>query len=637
MRVLHVGKYYPPVPGGMERFLADLVAAQRDAGHEVAVLVHSAGRGDAAGDPPWVMRCPVWVRLLFAPISPAFPFWLARAIRRYRPQVLHFHAPNLGAFWALLLPAARRIPWVVHWHSDVEVSQRALRLAYPHYRIFERALLERAGAIIVTSHAYLQASRPLRAWEHKCHVVPLGVDARRLPAVERHEGDALWHGEGLRLLAVGRLTYYKGFDTLLRAVTGLAGVQLLVVGEGEERDGLERILADAAGLAPARLLGAADDATVRRLLASCDVFCLPSRERTEAFGIVLMEAMRYGRPLLASELPGSGVNWVARGGQNAVLVPPDDVPAWRAAIQALAAAPASRLQTMGHLGHQRYAREFGIERIERLVYDVYRKASLEVERNIEADLSHSGAWDAPEDHPEVLPLSDRLLVVIPALNEAACIGSVIDMVRAQGAVDVLVVDDGSTDETTSVARLCGAKVVSAPLWQGAWGAIQTGIRYAVRHGYSAVVTMDADGQHEPMYLPRLLEAGNRGSDVVIAACPTRGSRLRHLAWAYFRFLTGFEFDDLTSGFRYYNARACRLLVREEATLLDYQDLGVLLLLRHADLRIAEIPVAMNPRRDGASRVFSSWWTVARYMAETSLLCLARWNQPSRRRRPRAAG
>ncbi|MEO7742778.1 MAG: hypothetical protein ABIR98_07575, partial [Usitatibacter sp.] len=134
-----------------------------------------------------------------------------------------------------------------------------------------------------------------------------------------------------------------------------------------------------------------------------------------------------------------------------------------------------------------------------------------------------------------------------------------------------------------------------------------------------------DGQHEPGYMPQLLEA-SLNADVVIAACPSRGSRMRHIAWKYFRFLTGFELDDLTSGFRYYNARACRLLATEEATLLDYQDVGVLLLLHHAHFRIAEIPVAMNPRQHGASRVFSSWWTVVVYMAETSLLCLARWNQ-----------
>jgi glycosyltransferase involved in cell wall biosynthesis len=178
--------------------------------------------------------------------------------------------------------------------------------------------------------------------------------------------------------------------------------------------------------------------------------------------------------------------------------------------------------------------------------------------------------------------------------------------------------------------LSGAGVIRAPLWQGAWGAIQTGIRYAIRHGYSGVVTMDADGQHEPGYLPEIIAAG-RDADVVIASCPSRGSRMRHVAWSYFRFLTGFDLDDLTSGFRFYNDRACRLLAAEEATLLDYQDVGVLLLLHHARLRNAEISVAMNPRRHGASRVFSSWWTVARYMAETSLLCLARWNQPSRKR------
>ena len=172
-------------------------------------------------------------------------------------------------------------------------------------------------------------------------------------------------------------------------------------------------------------------------------------------------------------------------------------------------------------------------------------------------------------------------------------------------------------------------VCMAPLWQGAWGAIQTGMRYAVRHGYRAVVTMDADGQHEPSYLPQLIEAG-RASDVVIAACPSRGSRSRHVAWAYFRFLTGLRFDDLTSGFRFYNERACRLLAMEEATLLDYQDLGVLLLLRRAGLSIAEISVSMNARRSGASRVFSSWWTVARYMVETTLLCLARWNFRARK-------
>lgn len=627
MRILHVGKYFPPATGGMERFVGDLVTAQRRAGDDVSVLVHDDPRPRTERDPAWLMRVPVWLKLAFAPISPAFGSWLHRAIVRHKPQVLHLHMPNPSAFWALVLPSARRIPWVVHWHADVEVSKRSLRLAYPWYRIFERSLLERAECIIATSQEYLQTSLPLGPWQHKCRVVPLGVDPSRLREVRPAEAEGLWHTDKLRVLAVGRLTYYKGFETLVKAVIDDPGMELVIVGEGEERARLEKIIRDSHARPDVRLLGEADDETLVRLMASCDVFCLPSRERTEAFGIVLMEAMRYGKPLVVSELPGSGVNWVARNGQNAIVVPARDPAAWRAALTMLAGSPAKR-QLLGHLGHERYAREFDIAAIAAKIGDVYElalriRSQDDTPRLAPVVTAEEAMTEASRSVARGFP--DRLLVVIPALNEAADIGEVIQQVRAHERIDVLVIDDGSTDETAAIAMLTGAKVLRAPLWQGAWGAIQTGIRYAMRHGYSGVVTMDADGQHEPGYLPQLIEAA-RTADVVIASCPSRGSRMRHIAWGYFRFLTGFDLDDLTSGFRYYNARACRLLAMEEATLLDYQDVGVLLLLHHAHFRIAEIPVGMNPRKHGASRVFSSWWTVVVYMAETSLLCLARWNQ-----------
>jgi glycosyltransferase involved in cell wall biosynthesis len=630
MRILHVGKYYPPVPGGMERFLGDLAHAQRAAGHEVFVLVHAHKRSRGVDDPPWVRRVPVWMRLIFAPISPAFPLWLRRAIRELKPDVIHLHMPNVSAFWALSLPCALRVPWVVHWQSDIEQSKLGLRLAYPFYRAFEYAVLERAEAIIATSNQYLDASHPLEPWKQKCQVVPLGVDTGRLPRMRGVHSDDLWTGRGLRVLAVGRLTYYKGFETLIRAVLGDDGKQLVIVGEGEERLRLERMLTHEATPGSIRLMGEVDEHTLHRLMASCDVFCLPSRERTEAFGIVLVEAMRYSKPLVVSNLRGSGVTWVGRDGHNAVLFPPGDSAALHAALDNLAASHSRRL-TMGHLGYQRYLRDFDIRDVSRQIDGVYLLALRANAQDMVAPIETE-----PDEHEtsgrfQASDGTGRLLVVIPALNEAECIGAVVQEVRRHPGVDVLVIDDGSTDDTAAVAMLSGAGVLRAPLWQGAWGAIQTGIRYALRHGYSAVITMDADGQHEPAYLPKLIEAG-RSADVVIAACPSRGSPMRQIAWRYFRFLTGFDLDDLTSGFRYYNERACRLLAAEEATLLDYQDVGVLLLLHHARLRIAEISVAMNPRKHGASRVFSSWWTVARYMAETSLLCLSRWNQPPRKRR-----
>jgi glycosyltransferase involved in cell wall biosynthesis len=626
LRILHLGKYYPPVPGGMERFLGDLVEAQRDAGDDVTVLVHAESRSSYRDDPPWLLRCPVWLRLIFAPISPRFPFWLHRILRRFRPDVMHVHMPNPSAFWALLLPSARRVPWVIHWQSDVVPTARklALRLAYPWYRIFERAMLERADAVVVTSPQYLEGSRPLADWRDKCAVIPLAIDPRRLPDVTEPAGT--WQGHGMRVLAVGRLTYYKGYETLIRAVAAAKDLELVIVGDGEERPALAKLLRDLGSPAWIRMEGRLDDASMCAMMASCDVFCLPSLERTESFGIVLLEAMRYSKPLVVSDLRDSGMTYVARAGQNARLVPPEDVDALRETLQQLGAHPRER-HMLGTLGHERFMREFTIESVARRIRETYR---MVLRMRVEDKVAIPGAsreGDSPA--AQVAEGDGRLLIVIPALNEADCIGEVIEQARAHGDIDVLVVDDGSTDDTAAVALLAGAKVIRAPLWQGAWGAIQTGIRYAVRRGYAGVVTMDADGQHEPGYLPQLIEAG-LNADVVIAACPSRGSALRQVAWAYFRLLTGLRFDDLTSGFRLYNRRACRLLAMEEATLLDYQDVGVLLLLRRAGLAIGEISVSMNARRSGASRVFSSWWTVSRYMVETTLLCLARWNYSPRK-------
>ncbi len=189
---------------------------------------------------------------------------------------------------------------------------------------------------------------------------------------------------------------------------------------------------------------------------------------------------------------------------------------------------------------------------------------------------------------------------------------------------VVVIDDASTDATARAAQAAGATVLPLSLQLGAWGATQTGIRYALRHGYQIAVTMDADGQHDASQIGALLEPilAER-AEVVIGACPERASRARRIAWSYFRLLTGLGLEDITSGFRAYNHQAMQMLASAEASLLDYQDVGVLLILKRNGLRIAEIPVFMQARALGGSRVFSSWLVVSKYMLQTSLLCIAR--------------
>lgn len=218
----------------------------------------------------------------------------------------------------------------------------------------------------------------------------------------------------------------------------------------------------------------------------------------------------------------------------------------------------------------------------------------------------------------------RTLYVVPAFNEAASIGYLLEQLQSDPFGEVLVVSDASTDQTVSIAQEAGARVLQLPLQLGAWGATQAGLRFALRHGYDRVISLDADGQHDPDSIPCLKLAQLRSAaDIVIGTFPQRLSRPRQLAWSWFRAISGLRVQDLTSGFRLYSRRAIRVLASSEATLLDYQDVGVLLLARRYGLTLQEVGVNMYPRYAGRSRVFASWLMVAGYMAQTTLLCLAR--------------
>jgi glycosyltransferase involved in cell wall biosynthesis len=220
--------------------------------------------------------------------------------------------------------------------------------------------------------------------------------------------------------------------------------------------------------------------------------------------------------------------------------------------------------------------------------------------------------------------SRRTLFVVPAYNEAASLGALLERLRAIAGPDMLVVSDASSDDTAAIARRHGAQVLELSLQLGAWGATQAGLRFALRQGYAQAITLDADGQHEPDCVPDLQQAQEaEGADIVIGTFPQRLSPARRLAWRWFRLLSGLRVEDLTSGFRLYDRAALRVLASAEATLLDYQDVGVLLLARKHGLRVAETPVRMYPRHAGQSRVFASWLVVAGYMLQTTLLCIAR--------------
>ena len=220
----------------------------------------------------------------------------------------------------------------------------------------------------------------------------------------------------------------------------------------------------------------------------------------------------------------------------------------------------------------------------------------------------------------------QLLVVIPAFNEHASIDALLDGVSETDGAIPLLVCDGSWDGTAQIAQNRGIKALKLTSNLGAWTATQCGLRYAIRENIPFVVTMDADGQHRPEDIKRLLQPLINGeADVVLGSCTSRGSPLRHLAWRLIRTASGLGYDDLTSGFRAMNAKAAQLLCSRCATNLDYQDVGVLLMLEAAGCRLLEVPVNMLPRTSGKSRIFHNWLVVLRYMTETLILGLTKRN------------
>lgn len=608
MRVLHVGKFYPPYRGGMEVFLADLIQEQRRQGIDAHALVHGDPQLD---DPIWVQRVPVQFNLVYAPMAVGFRQALGNAIDRLKPDVLHLHMPNNSALWALTLPGARKVPWVVHWHSDVVVSsiKWSVALGYMLYRPFEQALLERSEQIFATSPPYLEASAALRSWRSKCEVVPLGIELRSTPEAAPPPRALQWHpGTKLRLLSIGRLTYYKGFETLINAVSTLPGVELLIAGEGELREELQALIRSTTppGIpAAVRLVGAVDDAEKHSLLSACDLFCLASRERTEAFGIVLLEAMQHARPCLVTDLPGSGMPWVVSHARCGLHVPFEDVDAWRSAIARLQHDAPLR-ERLGKTGQKALHQHFSIGPCERAITRHYRGLTP----GLQSAAPHKG-----------------LMVVISTRNNEAEIAHLLQRVRALVNAPVLVVDNRSTDATCHLAEHHGARVLRPLLAMTSWGSLQTGIRHAVVQGYASVITIDAEGRYEVEELPALM-ATRHEADMAVAYFAAHNSLPRRAAWQWFRWVTGLGLRDFVSGFRLYNRAAMEAAASAEATLLDYQDIGTLLLMRRQSLRITEVALVMHTPKVDRSRIFRSWANAVRYLAVTSLLSIAHGRQGS---------
>lgn len=366
MRILHIYKDYYPVLGGIENHVRMLAEAQAARGHDVTVLITSMNRASRVSNLNGV-RVLYAARLLnvsSAPLSLA----MFQNVAQIETDVAHLHSPYpFGEVANYLFGRAHAT--VLTYHSDI-VRQKIMGAFYTP--ILNR-VLARVDAIIATSPNYILSSPILRQWQDKCVVIPLASPVA--PAPQNEPAQNLPPGTNLSnqsLLFVGKLRYYKGVNYLLQALALLPTARLTIVGTGP-MEHLWKELADALGIASrVTWVGQVSDDELRGYYRACDVFVLPCSERSEAFGMVQLEAMAAGKPVVSCDV-NTGVAWVNQNEITGLVVPPGDPRALADALARLMADPGRR-RRMGQAGQARVAQEFTLDKMVERVTQVYSTA-----------------------------------------------------------------------------------------------------------------------------------------------------------------------------------------------------------------------------------------------------------------------
>ncbi len=334
MRILHVYKAYYPVLGGIENHIRLLAEEQAARGHDVTVLVTASGHRtttETLGG-VHVIKAARLAEIASTPISLSLP----RRLYGLHPDITHLHFPYPPGELAQL-PLLGHRPTVLSYHSDVVRQKRLLKL----YRPLMMRCLQGVDCILVSSPTYLETSAILARVRERCLVLPFGIAQERFrkPSPEAQTLRRTL-GPGPVILFVGVLRYYKGLRYLLEAMRQVPA-RLVIVGEGPEGPALQE-QTQALGLnGQVTFTGRVEDEALPAYYQAADIFCLPASERSEAFGLVQVEALSAGLPIVSTEL-GTGTSYVNKDGVSGLVVPARNPAALADALNTLIADTALR-------------------------------------------------------------------------------------------------------------------------------------------------------------------------------------------------------------------------------------------------------------------------------------------------------
>lgn len=369
--ILQINKYYCPHIGGIERVVQQIAEGlAKETNMTVLVSAENRKYQEESINGVRLIRLPRQIRFGSMPISFGF-FGKLRKLSKEQ-DIIHLHMPfPLGDLACLLSGYKGKV--VLWWHSDV-VRQKKLIFFYKPIML---RMLKRADAIIVATQGHIDGSAYLKPFQEKCHIIPFGVEKRIEEAADHYmacqreiENEEQKEEMPIRFLFVGRFSYYKGCEVLLEAFANVDNAELIMVGSGGMKKKLKK-KAKTLGISnKVFFTGKLSEEELCRQYTECDVLVLPSIVRSEAFGIVQIEAMAFGKPVINTNLP-SGVPYVCRNQETGLTVEPGNVEQLTRAMQWMTTHEEERLK-MGKKARERMKAEYSLEAMTSRTLELYR-------------------------------------------------------------------------------------------------------------------------------------------------------------------------------------------------------------------------------------------------------------------------